>query len=83
MPKYVIRKAASEDDITHYALYWGNDEGAKLAGYPAIVYKRKKGRALWYTFPIDLIVPEQAVFLLVFTRNYEAEMRYGVKIPLS
>lgn len=72
-----VSKAYSEADVTDYALYWSADSISKLKSEPITVLP-KKGKNLTYSFPKDTVLPAEAKYLLVFTKNADGEMSQGI-----
>lgn len=54
--------------ITHYILYWG-DKNGKLSGYVAIDEVQKVGSVTLYKFEKNVIIPEEATRILVYSVN--------------
>ncbi|MGK5092320.1 hypothetical protein WDW89_09965 [Deltaproteobacteria bacterium TL4] len=78
-----IQKANIEDDsLTHYVLYWGETSVKKLNGYDSIVTLSKTGEDLSYEILPNTVVPSNAMYLLVFTRNDYGEMDHGIYFNL-
>ena len=77
----LLSKALDESDVTHYVLYWGKDEAAKLNSEP-ITTIEKTGENLIFTLPENTVLPQGAVYLLAFAKNNdgEAAIAVGAKI---
>ncbi len=77
-----ITKAANEDNITDYVLYWGSNATTKLAGQSAIKEIAKTGSNLIYTIPANTAIPTNATYLLVFTKNSVGEMSSSISTAI-
>lgn len=80
--KINITKATDESDITDYRIYWGSNASNKIATQPLIAILPKTGANLTYNITTPLTIPATATYILVRTRNAQAEMSYGVSAPL-
>ena len=91
-----ITRAWDERDITHYAVYWGEGPDTVLRTKPAVavIEKRTWFGSLWKQFlapwnesplieEIDILLPPEATYLIVFTRNSEGQMTGGKSMKLQ
>ena len=91
-----ITPAWDERDLSHYAVYWGENSETVLRSQPPVTVIEKKS---WYgnlvsqlqapwklntvTEEIDILLPLEATHLLVFSRNAEGQMNQGVAVELE
>lgn len=78
----VVTRAANEDDIDRYVVYWGSGVGDKLAGAPAIARVARTGADVTVAVAADTAIPAGATHVLVYTENRFGEMSFGVSGPL-
>src|SRR5690606_13118466 len=76
----LISKASDESDVTHYEIYWGQDDSTKLDGEDAIGALEATGDDLSYNFGESTEIPANATHFLVFTRNTFGEMATGTSL---
>lgn len=79
----VISAAYDEQEISAYALYWGNSKVHKLRSSPIPITILKKGQVLSYNFAENTPIPVNATHLLVFTRNQGEEMPSGIGVAID
>jgi hypothetical protein len=63
-----LSKAASEDDISSYRIYWGDNQGSKLQATP-LVSLAAMGTDLSHAVALDTDIPIGAVRLLAYAVN--------------
>ena len=73
----VVVKSPIENDITEYILYWGSEPNKKSNHVP-FASLEKTGNNLIHELPMGTIKPESAQYILVYTKNSDGEMPYGV-----
>jgi alpha-tubulin suppressor-like RCC1 family protein len=78
----LIHKAASEEDVDGYTVYWASDFGDKLADAVPLLRAVKTGTTLTISIAGNTAIPAAASHLLVLTRNHLGEMRFGPSIAL-
>jgi len=76
----LITKAADETHVDYYALYLGMNALDKSHSITTLM---KTGNDLTYTLPLNMIIPLDAYYLVVFTGNTRGEMAYGIAAPLN
>jgi len=77
-----ISRALSEEDLTHYHLYWGSNGSTKLNNN-TIVKLGKTGSDLTYVLPANTARPSSALYFLVFTYNSYGEMDNGSSLYIT
>ena len=78
-----IAKAADEESLTGYVIYWGVSAGNKLSGQPAIGEILKADADLTYNFVANTPLPNQAAYFVVFTKNEKGEMTTGSSVAIT
>ncbi len=82
----MITPAADQTDITHYVLYWGENDTQKLPSQELMpigtIDKGENGDDLVYNIPDDTGIPEDATHLLVFSGNTFGEMTDGISVEI-
>ncbi len=77
-----INNANDESDITHYVLYWGSNDTTKLPNNDPIA-TLDKNESLSHTFEAETVMPDDAKYFLVFTKNDIGEMATGKSIEIE
>ncbi|HIN47653.1 MAG TPA: hypothetical protein EYM80_05465 [Deltaproteobacteria bacterium] len=91
-----VTRAWDERDLSHYAVYWGEDHETVLRTQPPVTVIEKKSwfgslasqlHAPWklntLNEEIDILLPPEATHLIVFSRNAEGQMNEGVSVELE
>jgi len=77
-----ITPTETEEVITHFVVYWGSSETAKLASADAIAEAAITGEAIEVIIPENTAVPADADYLLVYVKNDGGESETGVAAAL-
>ncbi|MEE8057938.1 MAG: LamG-like jellyroll fold domain-containing protein [Pseudomonadales bacterium] len=79
----LIGKAANENTVSDYALYWGASASQPLVGEPLITLLAATGADLLHTFDVNTRLPYGATHLLVYTQYQGDEMGTGLSTTLT
>ena len=91
-----VVRAWDEREVTHYAVYWGESPVTVLRSQPPVIVFEKKTwferltsqlQAPWklnyMNEKIDVLLPQEATHLIVFSRNSAGQMNDGVAVELE
>lgn len=76
-----VTRADDESDLSDYNLYWSTD-GQNKTNANALIATLPKNSNLIYSFPDGVTLPNNTNYVLVLTKNAQAEMTQGVNTAL-
>ncbi|MBQ4155800.1 MAG: metallophosphoesterase, partial [Clostridia bacterium] len=77
-----VKKNIDDDTVTDCMLYWGDENGNKLAGYSKITRFKLDGETTTVTMPTHLIIPTGAKKLLAFAYDGSAISDKNISVDL-
>lgn len=77
-----ILRAYSETSLTHYRVYWGDKNNAKLSGLAPVVTLAKNGSHHYYALAQDTMVPQGATCFVLYTLNGSVETNTNQSVDL-
>ena len=94
--RIIINRAWDERNLSHYAVYWGTGPRTVLRSKPPVKIIKKRSwfeslltqiRSPWSDTDIvenvELLMPNEATHLIVFSRNNEGQMNEGASFELE
>lgn len=70
-----VKPAVNDRQVTRYRLYWGSNAFTKLTDKPFLVLQKA---TLIHTLQPDIVIPQGATHILVYTANSYGEMTDGI-----
>ncbi len=74
-----VSRAVEEGDISHYALYWGENAFTKQDMTPIAVIS-KSSDIISHSITENTALPDSATHILVYTQNSDGEMGSGISL---